>query len=89
MGSTTEQTSLYVVLQKLRGFGLRRTIFLQPARFSTNPIQLEGILLLKYKRKYWSKFTVAQAIKIEKEEDSNERYKKEVGRFGVLDKDYD
>jgi hypothetical protein len=87
MGTTTTQTSFYVVLQKLGGFGPRRRIFLQPARFSTHPIQLEAILLLKCNRKYWSKSTVAQAIKMVKEEDSNERYKKEVGRFGVLGKD--
>jgi hypothetical protein len=62
---------------------------LTPTRFNTHPIQLEAILLLKYSRKYWSKSTVAQVIKMVREEDSNERYKKEVGRFGVLDKDYD
>jgi hypothetical protein len=62
---------------------------LTPARYSTHPIQLEAILLLKYNRKYLSNSTVAQTIKMVKEEDSNERYKKEVGRFGALDKDYD
>jgi hypothetical protein len=29
-------------------------IFLQPARFSTHPLQPEAILLLKDNRKYWS-----------------------------------
>jgi hypothetical protein len=62
---------------------------LTPARFSIHPIQLEAILFLKYNKKYWNKSTIVQAIKLLKEEDSNERYKKEMGRFGVLDNDYD
>jgi hypothetical protein len=56
---------------------------LTPARFSTHPIQLEVILFLKYNKKYWNKSTVVQAIKLLKQEDRNERYKKEMGRFGV------
>jgi hypothetical protein len=62
---------------------------LTPARLSTHPIQLEVILFLKYSKKYWNKSTIVQAIKLLKEEDSNERYKKEKGRFGVLNDDYD
>jgi hypothetical protein len=48
---------------------------LTPSRSSTNPIQLEAILFLKYNKKYWNKYTVVQAIKLLKEEDTNERNK--------------
>jgi hypothetical protein len=62
---------------------------LTPARFSTHPIQLEAIIFLKYNKKHWNNSTVVEAIKLLKEVDRNERYKKEMGRFGVLDNDYD
>jgi hypothetical protein len=62
---------------------------LSPARFSTHPILLEAILFLRFNQKYWTLFTVSQAIKSVRNEESSKRYKKEAGRFGVLDMHYD
>lgn len=56
-------------------------------RFRTHPILLETILFLRFNKKYWNKHTVMQAIKLVKEDDSNERYEKEVGSFGLLDEE--
>jgi hypothetical protein len=59
---------------------------LQPARFSTSPILLEIILFLKFKNEYWDKRTVAKAISLVQEEDSNERYDKEIAQFWLIER---
>jgi hypothetical protein len=59
------------------------------ARFSTTHIVLEVILLLKFNNNYWDKRTVAKAISLVQEEDSNERYDKENAQFGLLNDEDD
>jgi hypothetical protein len=59
--------------------------FLIPARFSTHPLLLEAILFLRFNEKYWTQYTVTQATMMVRKDNSNKRYKKEVGRFGALD----
>jgi hypothetical protein len=61
------------------------------ARFSTtgSHIVLEVILLLKFNNNYWDKRTVAKAISLVQEEDSNERYDKENAQFGLLNDEDD
>jgi hypothetical protein len=44
---------------------------LSPARFSTHPSLLESNFFLQLNRKYWSKFTVSESVKMVKEEDSS------------------
>jgi hypothetical protein len=62
---------------------------IQPVRFSTSPYLLEVILFLKFNNKYWHKRTVAKAIGLVQEEDSNERYDKEIAQFGLLNDEDD
>jgi hypothetical protein len=62
---------------------------LQLARFSTSPYLLEVILSLKFNNKYLDKRTVAKAIRLVQEEDSNERYDKEIAQFGLLNDEDD
>jgi hypothetical protein len=62
---------------------------LQPARFSTSPYLLEVILFLNFNNKYWEKRTVAKAISLVQEEDSHERYDKEIAQFGLLNDEDD
>jgi hypothetical protein len=57
---------------------------LKPARFSTSPYLLEAILFLKYNSKYWDKRTIDKAIQLLQEQNSNERYEKDLARFGLL-----
>jgi hypothetical protein len=57
---------------------------LKPARFSTSPSLLEDILFLKYNFKYWDKRTVVKVIQLLQEQNSSERYEKDVARFGLL-----
>jgi hypothetical protein len=56
--------------------------------FSTHPILLEAILFLLFNQKYWTLFKESQAIKSVQNEESSKRYKKEAGRFGILDMHY-
>jgi hypothetical protein len=62
---------------------------LQLARFSTSPYLLEVIFFLKFNNKYWDKRTVAKAISLAQEEDSNERCDKEIAQFGLLNDEDD
>jgi hypothetical protein len=59
--------------------------FLIPSRFSTHPLLLEAILFHRFNEKYWTQYTVTQATMMVRKDNSNERFKKKMGRFGVLD----
>jgi hypothetical protein len=58
---------------------------LVPARFSSHSLLLEAILFLRFNENYWTQLAVTQAAMAVRKDNSNKRYKKELGKFGVLD----
>jgi hypothetical protein len=57
--------------------------------FSTHPILLEAILFVGSNQKILDIFTVFQAIKYVRNEEASKGYRKEAGRFEILDMHYD
>jgi hypothetical protein len=64
MENTAIATRFWEVVRRLNSSGLQQKKFSSPARFSTHPVLVEAILFLRFNKKYWTQFTVSQAVSL-------------------------